>query len=103
MSDNNKLLNAQEVSVLVGSSVQTITSWYKWKSLNPNHELAQMLPDYTKIGNRRTRYWTRDDVWKLIEFKQNIPVGRYGLFGEVTQKYVKNSKWNAKNKKLKEN
>ena len=30
MSDNNKLLNAQEVSVLVGSSVQTIKSWYKW-------------------------------------------------------------------------
>lgn len=90
MSENTtRLLNVQELSMLIGSSIQTIGSWYRWKELHPDHELAKLIPDYTRIGNRRTRYWKQDDVWKLIEFKQKLPQGRNGIMGEVTQKYVK--------------
>lgn len=85
----DKLLNVSEVSMYVGSSIQTISSWYRWKDLNPEHELAKIIPEYTRIGNRRTRYWTMDDVWKLVEFKKSIPQGRNGIMGAVTQKYVK--------------
>lgn len=90
MSKN--LLNVQEVAVMIGSSIQTIGSWYRWKALNPNHELAKLLPDYKRIGNRSTRYWERDDLEKLIEFKCSIPQGRNGVMGAVTQKYVKKNK-----------
>ena len=86
-----------EVSFLVGSSVQTITSWYKWKELNPQHKLAELLPDYVRKGNKNTRYWKQADVWKLVEFKNSIPQGRAGIMGEVTQKYVKKEKTNARN------
>ena len=85
----NELINIQTLSFLVGSSIQTISSWYRWKKENPEHELAKLLPEYTKIGNRNTRYWHKDDVWKLIEFKSSIPQGRNGVMGSVTQKYVK--------------
>ena len=85
----DKLLNVSEVSMYVGSSIQTISSWYRWKDLNPDHELAKIIPEYTRIGNRRTRYWTMADVWKLVEFKKSIPQGRNGIMGAVTQKYVK--------------
>ena len=84
-----RLLNVQELSMLIGSSIQTIGSWYRWKELNPDHELAKLLPEYTRVGNRRTRYWKQDDVWKMIEFKQKLPQGRNGIMGAVTQKYVK--------------
>lgn len=84
-----RLLNVQEVATIIGSSIQTIGSWYRWKALNPNHELAILLPDFKRVGNRNTRYWSQDDVWKLLEFKKSIPQGRYGVMGEVTQKYVK--------------
>jgi hypothetical protein len=84
-----RLLNVQELSMLIGSSIQTIGSWYRWKELNADHELAKLIPEYARIGNRRTRYWRQDDVWKLIEFKQKIPQGRNGIMGEITQKYVK--------------
>lgn len=84
-----KLLNVNEVALLVGSSIQTISSWYRWKALHSDHELAKLLPDYKRQGNRRTRFWTQEDVWKLIEFKQSIPQGRNGIMGEITQKYVK--------------
>lgn len=84
-----RLLNVQELSMLIGSSIQTIGSWYRWKDINPDHELAKLIPDYTRIGNRRTRYWKQDDVWKLLEFKQKLPQGRNGIMGEITQKYVK--------------
>ena len=85
----NRLVNVQELSMLIGSSIQTIGSWYRWKELNSDHELAKLIPDYTRIGNRRTRYWKQDDVWKFLEFKQKLPQGRNGIMGEVTQKYVK--------------
>ena len=86
---DEKLLNVSEVSLLVGASIQTITSWYKWKSLHPEHELAKLIPDYTRVGNRRTRYWKQSDVWSLKQFKENIPQGRNGIMGDVTQCYVK--------------
>ena len=87
MSD--RLLNVSEVSLLVGSSIQTIASWYRWKELHPEHDLAKLIPDYVRQGNRRTRYWNRDDVWRLVEFKNSIPQGRNGIMGEITQRYVK--------------
>lgn len=90
----DNLLNVNQVALLVGSSIQTVGSWYRWKSLHPDHELAKLLPDYVRVGNRRTRYWKQSDIWNMIEFKKSIPQGRHGVMGEVTQKYVK--------KKLKE-
>ena len=84
-----KLLNVTEVSLLVGSSIQTITSWYRWKDLHPDHELAKYIPDYTRIGNKRTRYWTKADALQLIEFKKHIVQGRNGIMGEITQKYCR--------------
>ena len=90
MAENNeRLLKLQEVAFLIGSSIQTISSWYRWRDLNPDHERAKLLPDYVRIGNKNTRYWKQDDVWKLVEFKRTIPQGKRGVMGEVTQKYVK--------------
>lgn len=85
-------LNAVNTAVLVGTTVPTMNTWYKWKKLHPDHELAKLLPEYIKMGN--SRYWNRDDLWKLIEFKSKLPQGRNGILGEVTQKYVKKGKTN---------
>ena len=90
-NNEERLLKAVEVACLIGSSVQTITSWYRWKELNPEHEMSQRLPDYERIGNKNTRYWKQSDIWKLMDFKANIKQGRDGLMGEVTQKYAKKS------------
>lgn len=84
-----RLLNATETAVMVGVSVQTLSSWYRWKGLHPDHPLAELLPEFTRIGNHRTRYWTQENIWSLIEFKQSIPKGKNGVMGDVTQKYVK--------------
>lgn len=89
MENTERLLKVQEVAVLVGVSIQTIGSWYRWKELHQDHELAKLIPDYTRQGKRRTRFWTQADIWKLVEFKQNITIGRNGIMGDVTQKYVK--------------
>lgn len=88
MADQRKL-NLNELALLVGVSVQTINSWYRWKNLHPDHELAQLIPDFTREGNRRTRYWTQADAWKLTQFRSSIPQGCRGIMGDVTQRYVK--------------
>lgn len=92
-NNDGRMLKAVEVACLIGSSVQTITMWYKWKELHPDHEMAKKLPDYVRIGNKNTRYWKQEDIWKLMDFKANIVQGRSGLMGDITQRYVyKNSK-----------
>jgi hypothetical protein len=81
-----KLLRIEEVALLVNTSTQTINNWYRWKKLHPEHSLAKLLPDYIQSGPRQTRYWKRTDVWSIAEFKNNIPHGRNGILGEITQK-----------------
>ena len=94
MEDSTKI-NVTTVAFLVGVTVQTVTSWYKWKELNPDHELAKLLPNYTR-GTRNARLWDKADIWKLIKFKDSIPQGRNGLMGAVTQKYVNDNFRNRK-------
>ena len=87
---DEKLFKVAEVAMMINSSIQTINGWYRWKKEHPDHQLAiDFLPDYKRVGNKGTRYWTQQDVWKLKQFKQSIPQGCKGIMGDITQKYVK--------------
>ena len=86
------LLKITEVAVLVGVTPKTIENWYAYKQACPDDEMTKLLPDIVhKDDNYRTRYWHRDDVYRLLEFKANVKTGRNGTMGKVTRKYVKNS------------
>jgi len=84
-----KYLRVEEVALLIGSSTQSINNWYRFKKWNPTNELCKLLPDFKQEKPRQTRYWSSDDIWKLIEFKNALPHGRNGIMGSVTQKYCK--------------
>ena len=79
-----KKLRIEEVAFMVGVSTQTINNWYRWKKLNPNHEMAKLLPDYVQEGKRQIRFWKQSDIWTLKEFKTSIPHGKNGILGEIT-------------------
>ena len=89
------LLNVTEVCMYIGRSPHTINYWYKWKQENPNSELAKLLPDYIQDGNRQTRYWRREDLWRLIEFKQRVPQGRAGIMKQTIEAYYHGGKKSA--------
>lgn len=89
LSSEEKLLRAEEVALLVGISTQTLNNWYRWKRLNPDHELSEFLPDPTQSGPRQMRYWKKSDIWIIAQFKNAIPHGRNGILGEVTQRRKK--------------
>ena len=99
MANNQGLLRLEEVAILVGVSFKTINSWYAFKRMHPDNEYAKMLPDYIQAGPRQTRYWKRDDVWKLIEFKNSVVRGRGGNMGDITQRRIKSRKENKNGKK----
>lgn len=87
-------IKIEELAMLVGVSTKAINYWYWFKKAYPDDEYAQMLPDYIQEGKRQTRYWKRDDVWKVITFKQAIPKGRNGIMGKITHKfYTKKEKY----------
>jgi hypothetical protein len=91
-------LRIEEVALLVGCSVKSVNNWYWFKNLHPEHEYAKMLPEFTRDGPHGTRLWRREDMWKLIEFKQRLPKGRYGILGDITQKYYRKAKQNEQTK-----
>lgn len=88
----SRYLKIEEVALTIGSSVQTINNWYRWKKIEPNNEYASLLPDYIQKGNKQTRYWKAEDIWQLIEFKKAIPHGRLGILGKITQPKKKGEK-----------
>lgn len=85
-------IKVEELAVLLDVSIQTINNWYRWKKLYPDNERAELLPDYIQDGPRKTRYWDRNDVYKLSEFAQTITRGRNGVMGVVTQRRLHKSK-----------
>lgn len=87
-----ELLRLEEIALKVGVSFKTINNWYAFKKACPDNEYAQMLPDFIQDGVRQTRYWTNEAVEALIKFKEAIPIGRNGVMGEVTQKYLRKDK-----------
>ncbi len=93
-SPEGRVIRIEEMAVLIDSSVPTISSWYRWKAQNPEHPAAKNLPDFFRVGPHRNRCWHESDIPAMKAFKASIKQGRNGLMGSVTQKYVKNSKWN---------
>ena len=76
MEKNTEFITVTELSKLVGCSVQTIGSYYKFKKENPDNELAKLLPDFVRIGRRNTRYWKREDAEAIKEFRKRYPQKR---------------------------
>ena len=90
---NERLLRVEEVAVEIGSSLNTINNWYRFKRENPDNKYAKLLPDFYQFeGPRQTRYWKKSDIPKLIDFKTSIPKGCNGIMGSVTQRYYKKKK-----------
>ena len=82
-------LTSTQVAVLLDISEATLNFWYRFKRTYPDNEYAKILPDYIQATERQKRLWNRQDIWKLIEFKNAIPKGRNGIMGTVTQRYIK--------------
>ena len=99
-------LKIDKLAILVGVSSRTINNWYWFKSTYPDNEYSKMLPDF-KMGkterNIPVRLWDSDDIDKLIHFKEIVPHGRKGIFGEITQRQYRKKREEKLNGKKEEN
>lgn len=86
---NETNLKIEEVAVAIGVSMHTVENWYTFKRMHPEHEFAQMLPDFIQEGPRQTRYWKRSSIPELLKFKSIVPKGRNGFLGDVTQAWYR--------------
>lgn len=83
---DDNLMKIESVAVAIDTSTQTINTWYRFKRACPDNEYAKILPSYIQEGDRQTRYWHKDDIPKLLEFKESIPHGHLGVMGVITHK-----------------
>ena len=78
-------MRIEEVAMIIGVSVQTLERWYKFKKEHPESDVAQEIPDYkvaSTLGSRRTRLWTQEAVFSLMQFKTERKLGRTGKMGK---------------------
>ena len=87
-------LNMDKVAAFLNISRKTVENWYKWKEENPDHELAKLLPEPTRIG--RLKFWKMSDLYEMANFMANRPRGRNGVMASVTQRYYKKEKKDGK-------
>jgi len=88
-----KMLSIEEVAVKLGVSYKTLCNWYAYKRKFPDDVWSQKLPDYTLGGDKNTkRLWKESDLDKLVAFKAELPRGRGGVLGKVTQVWYHKSK-----------
>ena len=89
------MLSIEEVAVRLGVSYKTICNWYAYKRKFPDDIWSQKLPEYILGGNKsKKRLWKESDLEKLEKFKAELPHGRYGVLGRVTQVWYHSSKEN---------
>lgn len=86
------MLRVEEVASKVGVSLYTIENWYKFKKIEPEDELAKLLPEYVQESPTSPRFWKESDIKSIKEFKKKRILGRYGKMAKVTQKYTKKEK-----------
>ena len=86
---DENLLTASEVANKLNVSVKTLTNWYIWQndsSIEKPEEYPH-LPMYTQKRKNGPRFWTNDDVERLVEFRDWLPRGRNGVMGKVSNRY----------------
>lgn len=86
-------LTASQVAAKLNISVYTLKRWYKWyeqedvKKLNELVEKGMpTLPQYETIGATKWRYWNKEDVEQLRQFKEWVPHTRGGVMGSLNKK-----------------
>lgn len=84
-----RTMKVEELALAVGVSVKTVNNWYAFKQVEPDNELAKLLPEFQQEHPRGTRLWKFSDIWRVKDFQSRIKIGRNGHMGIITQKYVK--------------
>ena len=78
------MYSADETAKMVGISIYTLNNWYKWNKdtdyVKP--ENLPELPTYMQEKERAPRYWTKEAINVLIDFKSKLPHGRAGVMGD---------------------
>lgn len=88
--NGEEYLKIGEVAELIDRSPLTIKNWYEWAEQN---DCLYLLPDMERVGVRQIRYYKRDQITKLLDFRDSI---KYGTMSDFNQ-----DKWGDRNIKTK--
>ena len=81
-----KIINGQryyttsETAGLVGVTRATLIRWYEYQDTID----VKVLPDYIRVGGHNTRYWSEENLDKIVQFKKSKKQGDMAL---ISSKY----------------
>jgi len=90
--NGEEYLTIGEVAKIIKRTPYTIKNWYEWQRKNPD-SAGDILPEvYQDVDNKRTRYFAKKDIDKLIKFRDMISYGFFGEFNAI--------KWGRRGKEI---
>jgi hypothetical protein len=95
VKDGIEYLKIGEVADRLERSTQTIKIWYEWyENQSKGYRQENPFPEVRQdVDKRRTRYYKKDEIKYLVEFKKGL---EYGDITEVTR-----DKWGERGKRIK--
>lgn len=90
-------LRINRVALILGISDHTIRRWYKWwESKEFEHPEGLELPPYYHMDRRGTKYFKKEDIPKLMEFKKKISTTHKGVMSEFNAAF----QWGKRGEKI---
>ena len=82
------MYNVNEVAQKIGKSVHTVKNWYRCEreQLKDGSISETYLPQPQRMEHLlgKPLMWSDEDIEKLIEHRDSIKFGRYGVLGKYT-------------------
>ena len=81
-----KIINGQrhyttsETAAIVGVTRATLIRWYEYQDTID----VKVLPDYIRVGGHNTKYWSEENIDKIVQFKKSKKQGDMAL---ISSKY----------------
>ena len=100
MRINEDYLSIRKVANLIDISDHTIARWYKWFE-SPEFEKPEglTLPPYSYKDRRKTKFFKKSDIPKLLEFAEKLKTTHRGAMSEFNAAY----QWGKRGKRALEN
>ena len=78
--DGIKYYSSTEVATMVGVTRQTVVNWDKYSVELEAVNAKRLIPAPTRLGGNGNRYWTKEQVDKVMDFKTNMKPGDLAPF-----------------------
>lgn len=81
-------ISISTIAQMLDVSTTTVKRWYKWYENDAFKKPESLtLPNYVYVDNRKTKFFHKDSVEQLMDFKNKLQTEYRGVMAEFNAEY----------------